>query len=256
MDAGAAAGASGAASGWPGGGGTYTWTNVGGRPSPAGGASDFDIGSIFEEMFGGSSRGGSPFGGAGSGAKARGRPSRGRDLSREIEVSFPTAMNGGTETLRVRRGGASQTIDVRIPAGSEDGAKLRVRGAGSPSAGGGAPGDLILTLRVGEHPVFRREGDDLIVDLPLTIAEATLGARVSVPTLSGRATLTVPPGTSSGQQLRMRGLGVEREGQPKGDLRAVARIVAPKDLPASDLEALRELGARLPPARSGPPWDG
>lgn len=249
----------GAASGWPGGAGprhaTYTWTNVGGRPGAGapGNVSDFDIGSIFEEVFGGRG-GGSGFGGFGAQAQQRSRPTRGRDIQREIEIDFMTAVEGGTESLRVRRGGSMQTIDVKIPAGSKEGAKLRIRGAGMPSDATGSPGDLILTLRIKPHPIFRREtGNDLALDLPLTIVEATLGAKVRVPTLKGHATLTVPPGTSSGTRMRLKGQGIAGEGKP-GDLYAVIEIVAPKNLSAADREKLTEIGKKLDSPRSGREW--
>ena len=248
------AGAAGSFGGWPGGepgagrGGTYTWTNVGG---PTGrGAGGVDFGSVFEELFGGMG-GGRRGGGFGAQARTRSRATRGRDAMREIEVDFLTAVHGGTKSIRISRGGAMQTIDVTIPKGTQDGAKLRVRGAGSPSSGGGAPGDLILTVRVSGHPVFRREGGDVLVDVPLNIAEAALGAKATVPTLDGgRVEVTVPPGTSSGQRLRLRGLGIPKDDGTKGDLYAVVKIVAPKDLSAADRKALEEMRDRLPNPRS------
>lgn len=254
----------GAASGWPGGAsprGTYTWSNVGGRPSGrraggAGGVSDFDVGSIFEEMFGGGGGGaGSGFGGFGAQAKQRSRAARAPDINREIEIDFMKAVRGGTESLRIRRGGSMQTIDVKIPEAARDGAKLRIRGAGAPSDGAGSPGDLILTLKIKPHPIFRREGEhDIAVDLPLTIVEATLGAKVKVPTLDGSAQLTVPPGTSSGQRLRLKGQGAGADSKA-GDLYAVVRIVAPKNLTGADRDKLAELGAKLPSPRTGKGWE-
>ena len=254
----------GAASGWPGGAGpgrgTYTWSNVGGRPTGAGAGnvSDFDIGSIFEEVFGARAGGGGAggFGGFGAQAQQRSKPTRGRDIHREIEIGFMIATEGGTESLRVRRGGSMQTIDVKIPAGSKEGAKLRIRGAGMPSDATGSPGDLILTLRIQPHPIFRREeGNDLALDLPLTIVEATLGAKVRVPTLKGHAQLTIPPGTSSGTRMRLKGQGVAGDG-PVGDLYAVIQVVAPKNLAASDREKLGEIGKKLDSPRTGRDWGG
>src|SRR5690606_37366536 len=103
----------------------------------------------------------------------------------------------------------------------------RVRGAGSPSSNGGPPGDLILQVHVQPHPWFRREGRDVLIDLPLSITEAALGATVAVPTLSGRAEVVVPPGTSSGQRLRLKGQGVSGADGVAGDLYVVIKIVAP-----------------------------
>lgn len=240
---------------------TYTWTNVGGRGGPGGNVDIGDIGEIFEEMFGG--RAGGPFGGGGGGfggfggrgQRAKARPARGRDAERTIEIAFLDAMRGTTTSVRIARASGAQTIEVRIPPGTADGTKLRLRGEGGESESGGPRGDLILEVRVLPHPVFRREGGDLIVDLPLTIAEATLGARVRVPTISGSVELTVPPGTSTGQRLRLRGQGAPTDAGGAGDLLAAVRIVAPKDLPSADREALKAMAPRLGNPRTGPGWD-
>ena len=248
--------------------GTYTWSNIGGRPSGSGGSpgGDFDMGSIFEEIFGGAggsagtsgasggSGGSGARGGFGARAKARSKNAKGRDITHDITVDFLTAARGGSERLRIDRGGSSQTIDVTIPAGIADGTKLRVRGAGAPSSGTGGAGDLILTVNVGAHPIFRREGLDVLLDLPLSITEAALGKTLSVPTLSGTADVTIPPGTSSGQKLRLRGQGMKSTAGDVGDLYVVAKIVAPKTLSDDDKETLRQLGERLPSPRTGKEW--
>ncbi|MFU8830311.1 MAG: DnaJ domain-containing protein, partial [Phycisphaerales bacterium] len=180
-------------------GGTYTWSNVGGSTGSAGsgGAQGFDpddIGSIFEEVFGvgGRSNAGSSFGGRrASTARARSRPARGEDITLDLHVTFMTAVKGGTESVRIQRGGVSQTIDITVPPGIEDGKKLRIRGAGHPAKSGvttGVAGDLIATVHIGKHPHFRRDPArplDILIDLPLTIAEATLGTTVNVPLLKG-----------------------------------------------------------------------
>lgn len=234
---------------------TYTWSNVGG--AGFGGANesfDFgDIGDLFEEMFGGRS----PFGGerATGGAQARSRARRGRDIHAERLISFEIALQGGRESVRVGRGGTTQTIDVKIPKGVADGARLRVRGGGEPSDNGGAPGDLILTIKVGSHPLFRREGLDIVLELPLTIVEATLGATVEIPTpLGRRVELKVPPGSPSGAKLRLRGKGVQTEDGGAGDLYAVVKIMPPKQLSEKDAATLRDLAERLPSPRTGPEW--
>jgi len=263
--------------GWSGGGSpgesVYTWSNIGGRPS-GGFGGDFtpdDVSSIFEEIFGaqpGRPGGGFGFGrgvGAGRGspfgaqARAKSRPRRGEDVEHPIHVDFRTAALGGTMTIKVDRGGSTQTIEVTIPKAVKDGQRLRVRGAGAPSANGAAAGDLILVVRVDPDPLFRRDPErplDLVLDLPLTIAEASLGATVNVPTLEeGRMVeLSVPPGTSSGQRLRIKGLGLRNEAGESGDLHAVAKIVAPKNLNQTDRKLLEELAKRLPDPRVGPEW--
>lgn len=231
--------------------GTYTWTNVGGRPSQGqGDFTDFDIGSMFEEVFGRQE----PFNTSGPSSRSRGRAQRGKDIEHEIVIDFLEAVRGGARSMRVKRGSETQTIEVTIPAGVDEGTKLRMRGAGMPGSGHAPPGDLIVTVRIAPHAIFRREGFDVIFDLPLTIAEAALGASIRIPTLTGRAEITVPPGTSSGQRLRLKGQGI-RGGSTQGDLLAVAKIVAPRELSEQDKAALRALADRLPPARAGAPWE-
>ena len=243
------------ASGMGGGGaggkrGTYTWTNVG---APGGsGFGDADVASVFEEIFGRAGQGAGPFGGQ---ARARSRPTRGRDIQQDLPVDFMLAIHGGKQTLRVRRGGATQTVEVTIPAGVAEGAKLRMRGAGAPSANGGPPGDLLLQVRIEPHAWFRRDGKDVLIDLPLSISEAALGATISVPTLSGRAEVTVPAGSSSGQRLRLRGQGLPSEDGQPGDLYVIIKIVAPKDLSDDEKSALRRLGEKHPAPRTGPAWE-
>src|SRR5690606_31898090 len=150
-----------------------------------------------------------------------------------------------------------QTIDIVVPPGIEDGKKLRVRGAGHPSRGGtttGGAGDLIATVHIGKHPYFRRDPAkplDILIDLPLTIAEATLGTTINVPLLKGSVDLTVPPGCVSGQRLRIRGHGIcdttkaaKQGGTPRtGDFYAIVKIVAPRpeELGEADLALIREL---------------
>ncbi len=239
---------------------TYTWSNVGG--AGFGGPNDSfdvgDIGDLFGEMFGG---GRSPFGksatGGGAGAQARSRARKGRDIRAERLISFENALHGGRESVRVGRGGTMQTIDVKIPKGVLDGAKLRVRGGGEPSENGGAPGDLILVIKVGNHPLFKREGMDVVLDLPVTIVEATLGATVDIPTPYGdRVELKVPAGAAGGSKLRLRGHGVQDENGAKGDLYAVIRIVPPKQVTDEDAKALRSIAERLTSPRTGPEWNG
>lgn len=240
--------------------GTYTWTNVGGPGGSSGRGADFgdfDVGSIFEEIFGGPGgapgRSGGPFG-AGAQARARSRPTKGRDIAQELPVDFMTAALGGPQTIRVRRGGSTQTIEVTIPKGARDGTKLRVTGAGSPSAGGAPPGDLILTVRVQDHPYFRRDGLDIEIEVPVSIVEATLGATVSVPTLRGRAEVGIPAGSASGKRLRLRGQGVVEQSGTTGDLYALVKIVPPPKVDDEQRRALERLGEGLPKVRSGAPW--
>ena len=136
-------------------------------------------------------------------------------------MPFNSSITGGQAQLSVRRAdGKIETISVKIPAGIEDGKKIRLRGQGEPSPSGGTPGDLLITVRVAEHPHFRRRGGDLELAVPVTLAEAALGAKIDVPTPQGEISLKIPPGTSSGKRLRLKGLGVPNaEGRPRGPVR-------------------------------------
>lgn len=248
--AGVGAGAPDGAGGGAGPGGVR-WTYSTGGP---GGATDEDISSIFEQMFGG----GSPFGGAAAG-RARGprvqpRPRRGRDLSHSLTVAFNTAAIGGTQQIRLDRGGTAQTIEVKIPPGIESGAKLRIRGRGQPAPPDGQAGDLILTISIATHPYFRRDGLDIYLDVPITIAEAALGTTVSVPLLTGSVDLRIPPGASSGQKLRIKAKGITDAKGRTGDQYAVVQIVAPKELSKQAQAKLRELAGELKNPRNSGPW--
>jgi len=137
----------------------------------------------------------------------------------------------------------SDTVSVVIPAGIADGDRARVPGKGHAGAKGGPAGDLFVTVRVAPHDVFRREGDDLHVVVPVAIHEAALGARIDVPTLDGPARLRVPPGTQSGTRLRLRERGVPSPvGGARGDLLVEVRLMLPRVLDERSKELLREFG--------------
>ena len=180
----------------------------------------------------------------------RGR--RGADQEAEIELDFLDAVRGGEHRLSFARPAADgrarrETLSVRIPPGVADGGRIRLRGKGGEGLGSGQPGDLYARIRIRPHPFFRREGRDLYLDLPVSVREATLGARVQVPTLEGRVTLTIPPGTDSGSKLRLRGKGVPSPsaGAP-GDLYVVVQIRVPRDLPPEAAKKLEELAEYEP----------
>ncbi len=220
-----------------------------------GGAGGFE--DIFSGMFGGgagpnvrfSTQGGQAppdlqdlfggfFGGGGGGARG---PMRGQDITARTTIGFRQAVTGDTVTLTGVDGGQ---VTTKIPAGVKDGQKIRLRGKGQPAPPGGEPGDLILAVSVAPHPVFGRDGDHLTVDLPVTFAEAALGATVSVPTLDGKTVrVKVSPGTPSGRVLRLKGRGV-KSAKTTGDLLAKVQIVVPQrltDEARSAVEALRAL---------------
>ncbi len=246
---------------------SYSWSGgpgAGSSPgSPGfGGVEAEDIASIFEQFMGGGGgmRGAGVGVGPGAGRARRSRgpvAQRGADIRHTITVPFMTAARGGTESLRITRGGKdAETVEVRIPQGIEPRAKLRLKGQGQPGVQGGEAGDLILTVEVGSHPQFRREGLDLLLDVAITIVEAALGATVRVPLLDQTADLRIPPGSSSGKMLRMKGKGLHDAQGKVGDFYAVLQIVAPPPdaLSAEQADQLRRLGDHLKNPRSGSGW--
>jgi len=140
----------------------------------------------------------------------------------------------------------SEAMDFRIKPGTRDGQRIRLQGKGNAGVNGGAPGDLFLIVRTGTHAVFTRSGDDILLTVPVTVPEASLGAKVDVPTIDGRAQLKIPPGTQSGQKLRMRGRGVENAQRPeqRGDQIVTVEVVVPTLQDERSREIMREL-ARL-----------
>lgn len=262
VNAGAATGGPDADGGNPFDGGRWHSTNTG----PGGFSFRFDqgegagLGDIFSQFFGGG--GGSDRGFGGAGARQRGpgmgagRAIKGEDYHHLVTVPFDTAARGGTVSLTLSgAGNGRQTIDVKVPRGAADGAKLRVKGKGQPSPTGGQPGDLILSINVADHPWFERKGLDLYVDVPISIDEAVFGGSVEVPTLEGkRATLKVPPRTGGGKRLRLRGAGIENTKGEEGDLYAVLRIDVPSDLSDEQRASLEALRGKLPDPRKDVPW--
>jgi DnaJ-class molecular chaperone len=154
---------------------------------------------------------------------------------------------GGQAAITVRRGdGNVETINVKIPAGIEDGKRIRLREQGEAGAGGGPAGDILVTIRVSPHPLFRRTGNRLDIRVPITLAEAVKGAKVDVPTPHGTITLTVPPGTSSGARLRVKGQGVRPKSGEPGDLFAEIQIVLPDKLTEEERQQLASVSDRHP----------
>jgi DnaJ-class molecular chaperone len=237
----------------PGGGFHTSWSS----DAPGAGGSTADFGSIFEQMFGGA--GGAPFGagaGPGVGPTPRGapRPTRGEDMKHRITVSFMTAAIGGQEQVHLRTGGGVQTLTVTIPPGMEDEGKLRLKGRGQASLTGGPAGDLIIIVKVGHHPWFRREGLDLLIDVPVSIAEAALGTTVEVPLLDGSVTMKIPAGASSDRKLRIKGKGIDDGKGRVGDFYVVVQIAAPEELTEPQRRILEDLAAGLKNPRESGPW--
>ena len=198
----------------------------------------FDLGEVLRQA----RRGGAAPKGRGAGAARRGA-----DLTQEIEIPFATSRGGGEVQLSVQRqSGRVETIAVKIPPGVEDGKKIRLRGQGEPAPKGGTAGDIILTLHVAAHPHFHRQGANLVVRVPVTLGEAANGAKLDVPTPTGTVSLHLPPGTSAGTKLRIRGKGVAMRNAPPGDLLAEIQIVLPKGLSEADRSLLGEIDQRYP----------
>jgi DnaJ-class molecular chaperone len=207
-----------------------------------------------EDLFGeGAPEGGGGFAdlfrhlGRGRGARRPARDARGADLRHELTVPFATAVLGGQAALSVRRqDGNVETIKVKIPAGIDDGKKIRLRGQGEPGVREAPPGDILLTIHVSPHPYFRRTGNRLDVRVPVTLAEAVRGGKVDLPSPHGTITLTLPPNTSSGKRLRVKGQGVRPADREAGDLFAEIQIVLPEGLSEDERRQLAEVSQRHP----------
>ena len=222
----------------------HRWT-AGGAPPFEGFDFDFgsagDLSSIFEQFFRRPGRGGRA-------RRASRRPApRGADLEHTIEVSFDEAARGTSREIRLAAGGStggSERIEFRIPAGVANDQRIRVRGKGHEGPGG--RGDLMIRCRVRPHPYFRRDGNDILLDLPLSVAEAARGAKIDIPTLDGVTRVTVPPSTSGGTKLRLRGKGIRAQHSTvPGDMYVITRIVVPKETSARAAELLDELADEL-----------
>jgi DnaJ-class molecular chaperone len=223
------------------GGFSRAWRNAGGGPGD----------QHFEFNFGGGGPG--PGGGAGAGGagfedlfsdffggRRRGQTStRGEDVVATATVPLETAAKGGSARVLVPSG---RTLEVKIPAGVEDGQQIRLRGQGAPGVRGGESGDALVTVKIATHPYFRLEGRDLRLDLPVAIYEAALGAKVQTPTLDGKVEVAVPPGSNGGRTLRLRGRGLPATGsKPAGDLYVTLKVMLPEE-PDADFEArMRDL---------------
>lgn len=197
------------------------------------GGDGVDINDIFASLFGGD-----------GGGQGRPRQSRGSDIAGTIEVTFVEAALG---TKRRVQSGAGASVEVSVPAGVESGGRLRVAGQGAPPPGkGGVPGDLFLEIRVSPDRHLVRVGADVEVAVPLSVAEAGLGAKVNVPTVDGFVTVTVPAGASSGTKLRLRGRGIKKADGSRGDQICRMEIVVPKGVPddAEMRKFFEEIGKR------------
>lgn len=194
----------------------------------AGDAAAGDFGDIFSEIFGG-------FGGRRAGGRRQGA-----DARYGLEVDFLDAVNGARRRITLPDG---QVLDVTVPAGVDDGQVLRLKGKGAPGPGSGPPGDALIEVRVKPHPQFQRQGDDIAVEVPVALHEAVLGAKIEVPTPTGRVTMTIPAGASSGQVLRLKGKGIANTMTGRtGDQLVTLKLVMPKTIDADLKGFMRQWG--------------
>ena len=200
----------------------------GGGGMPGAGRQTVDLEDLFGGAGGGAGGFGDLFGDLMGRARRQRGPTKGPDLESEITIDFASAVRGATLSLHPQ-GQGTEPVTVRIPPGASDGSLVRIAGQGAPSPNGGPRGDLVLAVHVTPHKHFRREGEDLHLDLPVTVAEAYHGAKVRVPTIDGAVTLKVPERAQSGQVVRLRGKGVVRKGRPPGDLYVHFLIQIPTD---------------------------
>ncbi|MDN4631461.1 DnaJ C-terminal domain-containing protein [Sphingomonas sp. PsM26] len=207
--------------GGPGGGGGGFRPGPGGQGFQADGP---DLSDIFEGMFSGGGRGGGFSGGFGGFGRGREQP-KGANVLYKLDVSFADAAAAKPQRITLADG---KTIDLKIPAGLESGAQMRLAGKGQPGPGGN--GDGIVTIEIQPHRFFERDGDNVLLDLPISLSEAVLGASVRVPTVEGAVMLTVPKGSSSGKMLRLRGRGFHRKDGTRGDQLVTLMV----DLPVGD----------------------
>jgi DnaJ-class molecular chaperone len=201
----------------------------------AGGAGGFGFGpgafsfgdnaqDIFDELLRrrnkGRARGWSPFDDDAS-AMA---PTAGTDAQFSLRIDFAEAALGATKRITIAPG---KTLDVKVPPGAKDGSVLRLKAQGNPGRGGGAAGDALIEIHVDPHPFFTRQGDDVAITVPVTLGEAVLGGKITVPTVDGKVSLTIPPGANSGTTLRLKGKGILRSGKSRGDQLVTLQVALP-----------------------------
>lgn len=232
-----------AGQGFGGGAGAYRGSPFGGTGGAGRAAdrswteSDFDTAGVdFEDLFGGM------FGGR-AGRAGRGSPIPGADQEAELTLGVEEAYRGGRRKITLGGGAGERTYDVTIPAGVVDGQRIRLAGEGGRGRGPGSAGDLYLVVRIAPHPRYRLLGRDIHVDLPVTAWEAALGATVPVAGPGGTAKVRVPPGTSTGRRLRLRGEGMPDPKGPSGDLYAEIKVMVPPSPGPRERELFEELAA-------------
>ncbi|NIJ62291.1 DnaJ-class molecular chaperone [Erythrobacter flavus] len=189
------------------------------------GTEDVDLGDIFEGLFGGRGPRGGPGAGPFGGAQQRRGPQKGADIAYKLRVPFVDAAALKDQRITLADG---KTIDLKLPKGVEDGTQMRLKGKGEQGPGGA--GDGLVTIAIDRHTLFRREGDDVRNDLPITLDEAVRGGKVRVPTVDGPVMMTIKPGTNGGSVLRLKGKGFTRKNGTRGDQLVTLEIQLPEQL--------------------------
>jgi len=202
----------------------YAGQDAGRRYDPSAGMGDFeDASDLFSEIFGRHQRGG-------GGDFGREFHAHGSDIRYQLDVDFMDVARGTKRQITLPDG---KSIEITIPAGLKDGQTMRLRGKGGPGIGQGQAGDALVTITVRPHAIFARDGDNIEMELPITLDEAVLGAKIEAPTISGAVTMTIPKGTSSGHRLRLRGKGISTGKGVAGDQFVRLRIVLPDKIDGS-----------------------
>jgi DnaJ-class molecular chaperone len=227
------------------------WTARFGEP----GFETIDFSEFFGPHAGGGTGTGAGEGGAGifedllgrmRSSRSASRARAGRSVEAHLSIPFTIAVRGGETSINIQRSdGKTESLVVKIPPGVDTGAKLRLKGQGEPGPKGSQRGDLTITITVEPHPYYKREDRNLLVEVPITVSEAVLGAKIEVPSPEGMKSLTVPPGSSSGLKLRLKGQGVSAAGgKPAGDLFVVLKIVVPRNVDETSRQLIQELADR------------
>jgi curved DNA-binding protein len=213
----------------------------------AGGPGGADFGDLIGDLFSRSRGGVGGVGGVGGRQGVRGGRARGQDVDSEVTIDFASAVKG--TTLALQRG--NEQVSVRVPPGANEGSRLRIPGQGGQGFNGGPAGDLLVTVHVTPHPFFKREGDDLHLDVPITLGEAYLGEKIRVPTPDGEVTLKVPPHTQTGSMTRLRGKGIARKNKEPGDLYVRFLVHVPTSDDAEVQKAIEVLADKVEDPRTG-----
>lgn len=206
------------------GAGTRTAWNFGQREGPQSYYAENDVGDVFDNLL-------RQFAG-------RSRARRGQDIELPVKITLEEALNGATRMVSLD----SERLEVKIPAGAKDGSRVRIAGKGGPGYGGGPRGDLYLLISVAPHPLFKRQDNDLQVEVPVPLSTAILGGEVQVPTLKGKVMLKIPPETQNGRTFRLKGQGMPGlDNSSRGDLMATIKVVLPTRLSEREKELFRDL---------------